>query len=130
MFIPKRISELDALTGVASADLIPIVDVSETPAGITKKSTVTDLTTAVVAAGNITTQGNTFNGASQLVQLNGSTQLPAVSGALLTNLNASNIASGTIGDARLSSNVTVQGNTFNGASQLVQLNGSRSEEHV
>lgn len=45
---------------------------------------------------NVTLQGNTFNGAGQLVQLNGSTQLPAVSGALLTNLNASNISSGTL----------------------------------
>src|SRR4029078_2649371 len=43
---------------------------------------------------NITKQGNTFNGASQLVQLNGSSQLPAVSGALLTNLDASDIAQG------------------------------------
>lgn len=54
---------------------------------------------------SVTLQGNTFNGAGQLVQLNGSTQLPAVSGALLTNLNASNLASGTVPDARLSSNV-------------------------
>ena len=36
--------------------------------------------------GQLTLQGNTFNGASELVQLNGSSQLPAVSGALLTNL--------------------------------------------
>ena len=34
---------------------------------------------------------------------------------------ASNITSGVLPDARLSSNVTLQGNTFNGASQLVQL---------
>ena len=123
-FLPKRISELDVLTSVAVGDLVPIVDISDTAAGVTKQASVTDLTTAVVAAGNITTQGNTFNGASQLLQLNGSTQIPAVSGALLTNLNASNIASGTIADARLSTQVTVQGNTFNGASQLVQLNAS------
>jgi hypothetical protein len=38
--------------------------------------------------------------------------------------NASNIASGTLADARLSSAVTKQGNTFNGASQLVQLDAS------
>lgn len=49
----------------------------------------------------VTLQGNTFNGASQLVQLNASTQLPAVSGALLTNLNATNITSGTLANARL-----------------------------
>lgn len=43
---------------------------------------------------SLTAQGNTFNGASQLVQLNGSTQLPAVSGANLTNLTGSNVGSG------------------------------------
>jgi hypothetical protein len=123
-FEEKRISELDSLSSVASGDLLPIVDISDTSAGTTKQVTVTNLTTAIVAAGNITTQGNTFNGVSQLVQLNASTQLPAVSGLLLTNLNASNIASGTLADARLSAQVTVQGNTFNGVSQLVQLNAS------
>jgi len=123
-FQEKRISELDSLSSVASGDLLPIVDISDTSAGTTKQVTVTNLTTAVVAAGNITTQGNTFNGVSQLVQLNASTQLPAVSGLLVTTLNASNIASGTLADARLSSQVTVQGNTFNGASQLVQMNSS------
>lgn len=38
--------------------------------------------------------------------------------------NASNISSGTLPDAQLSTNVTKQGNSFNGASQLVQLDGS------
>ncbi|NCT92952.1 MAG: tail fiber domain-containing protein [Chitinophagaceae bacterium] len=38
--------------------------------------------------------------------------------------NASNITSGTLADARLSANVTLQGNTFNGANQLVKLDGS------
>ena len=38
--------------------------------------------------------------------------------------NASNITSGTLADARLTSAVTKQGNTFNGASQLVQLDAS------
>jgi hypothetical protein len=67
-----------------------------------------------------TLQGNTFNNANQLVQLNGSGALPAVNGSLLTNLNASALTSGTLADARLSANVTVQGNIFNGAAQLVQ----------
>jgi hypothetical protein len=49
-----------------------------------------------------TTQGNSFNGASQLVQLDGSGNLPAISGSNLTGT------------------VTQQGNTFNGASQLLQ----------
>ena len=60
---------------------------------------------------NVTTQGNTFNGASQLVQLNGSTQLPAVSGANLTNLNAGNLSTGTVNTARLGSG-TADNTTF------------------
>ena len=50
---------------------------------------------------NVTVQGNTFNGNNQLVQTNGSGELPSVSGVNLTNLNASNLASGTVGTARL-----------------------------
>jgi hypothetical protein len=42
-----------------------------------------------------------FNGASQLVQLDSNTKLPAVDGSALTNLNATNIITGTIGGARL-----------------------------
>jgi len=38
--------------------------------------------------------------------------------------NASNISSGTLADARLTSAVTKQGNTFNGVSQLVHLDAS------
>ncbi len=38
--------------------------------------------------------------------------------------NASNISSGTLGDARLSTNVTTQGNTFNAANKLVQLDAT------
>jgi hypothetical protein len=41
-------------------------------------------------------------------------------GLALVNLAAGNIGSGTLADARLSANVTLQGNTFNGASQLLQ----------
>jgi uncharacterized protein YcfL len=38
--------------------------------------------------------------------------------------NANNISSGTLNDARLSSNVTLQGNTFNAANKLVQLDAN------
>lgn len=38
--------------------------------------------------------------------------------------NANNISSGTLNDARLSANVTLQGNTFNAASKLVQLDAN------
>ena len=41
---------------------------------------------------NVTTQGNTFNGASQLVQLDSSGKLPAIDGSQLTNLPGGNIA--------------------------------------
>ncbi|MDO8335635.1 MAG: hypothetical protein Q7T74_02520, partial [Candidatus Saccharibacteria bacterium] len=95
-------------------------------------------------SGNVTLLGNTFNGSNQLVRLDGSGNLPALNGAALTslsagnltgtlaaldgsaltNLNGSNIASGTVADARLSANVTVLGNTFNGANQLVRLDVS------
>jgi hypothetical protein len=50
---------------------------------------------------NVTLLGNTFNGSSQLVQMNSSAQLPAVSGINLTNLNASNITSGVVNVNRL-----------------------------
>ena len=53
-----------------------------------------------LSAGTITSSGtinvNAGTGANQIVQLNGSSQIPAVSGALLTNLNASNVSSGTL----------------------------------
>lgn len=44
--------------------------------------------------------------------------------ANIDTTNASNIASGTLSDARLSSAVTTQGNTFNTANKLVQLDAS------
>lgn len=43
---------------------------------------------ALDLASTITTQGNTFNGASQLVQLDASGKLPAIDGSQLTNLPA------------------------------------------
>jgi len=82
------------------------------------------LVAAIITATDLTTQGNTFNAADELVQLNSSGHLPALNGINLTSLNASNVGSGTLADARLSANVTLQGNTFNGANQLVRLNAS------
>lgn len=61
---------------------------------------------------NVTLKGNTFNTANNLVSLNGSTQLPAVSGVNLTNLNASNLASGTVPLARLGASGTPSASTF------------------
>jgi hypothetical protein len=55
-------------------------------------------------------------------------QILATDGAGATswaNVNdASTLTTGTLPDARLSTNVTTQGNTFNGANQLVQANAS------
>lgn len=62
---------------------------------------VGDLPTAV------TLLGNSFNGNNELVQLDGVGKLPAISGAALTSLNASNVSSGTLADARLSGNVVL-----------------------
>lgn len=44
----------------------------------------------IAISDNITTQGNTFNGASQLVQLDSTGKLPALDGSQLTNLPSSN----------------------------------------
>jgi hypothetical protein len=79
---------------------------------------------AQVDGSSVTKQGNTFNGASQLVQMNSSTQLPAVSGVNLTNLNASNLASGTASSSRLPADTVyndvnttfTSSNTFTGIS--------------
>jgi hypothetical protein len=83
------------------------------------------VSSGVVALGtSVTKLGNDVNVASGLVQLTAGGLLPALNGSLLTNLNADNIASGTVADARLSTNVTLQGNSFNNANQLVKLNAS------
>ncbi|MFP5520601.1 MAG: hypothetical protein ACLGGX_11905, partial [Bdellovibrionia bacterium] len=66
--------------------------------------------TSIIAGAGITTSGTTNvtvavdvgTGANQILQLNGSGALPAVSGVNLTNLNASNLSSGTVPMARLS----------------------------
>ena len=97
---------------------------------------------------NVTLQGNAFNGINQLVRLNGSGALPALNGSLVTNVdaitlqgrdtsyfaNASNLSTGTLGDARLSANVALLNannvftgatNTFNGvAAVTITQNGN------
>jgi hypothetical protein len=44
--------------------------------------------------------------------------------------DASDLTSGTLDDARLSANVTLAGNTFNGASQLVQLDAGGAMPNI
>jgi hypothetical protein len=52
------------------------------------------------------------------------TQVGLSNVANVDTTNASNIASGTLDDSRLTSAVTLQGNTFNGVNQLVKLDAS------
>ena len=53
-----------------------------------------------------------------------STKLATTEYVKTTELSANNITTGTVADARLSSNVTLTGNTFNSASKLVQLDAN------
>ncbi len=71
---------------------------------------------------NVTLQGNTFNGISELVQTNGLGYLPALNGGNLTSLNASNVTSGTLSDARLTNNVALldANQTFTGTNAFTQ----------
>jgi len=81
---------------------------------------------------NVTLAGNTFNSANQLVQLTAGGILPVLNGSNLTALNAGNISSGTLNDARLSANVALLNgtqsftgaNTFSNASNSFTGNGS------
>ena len=95
-------------------------------------SAITDINASAINSGtladarlssNVTTAGNTFNTANNLVQLNASGQLPALDGSLLTNLNASSIATGTLADARLSANIARLGNAANFTGASLQYNG-------
>lgn len=88
-----------------------------TPAGASgavglRPIVVADLPTAV------TQQGNIFNGVGNLVQLDGAGNLPALSGASLTSLNASNISSGTIAAARLPGTVLLSTSYTNALRQI------------
>ncbi len=103
---------LSQLNGAIDPGVVSLnsLDGALTVQGTANQITITDNgsdTITLSLHSGVTLQGNTFNGASQLVQLNASSQLPAVSGALLTNLNGSNISSGTIADARLTANVAL-----------------------
>ncbi len=59
--------------------------------------------------GSVTLGVDVGTTANKILQLNSSAQIPAVSGINLTNLDASNLSSGTLDDARLSSNVSLFG---------------------
>jgi hypothetical protein len=113
----KKISELVASTTLVNADLVPVVTgVSTSPA--TKKITVSDLKTQLFASptltgttttgpinatGTVAATAVSGNGAglTNLPAANLTGTLPAISGASLTGLNASALASGSVPAARL-----------------------------
>lgn len=79
-------------------------------------TSVTSANTDIDVANSTSTPVLTLNsgtGANQILKLNASSQIPAVSGALLTNLNAGNITSGTLPIARGGTGATTQGGAIN-----------------
>jgi hypothetical protein len=129
-FESKRVTQLDELTSLSPSDYYVIVDASDLTQGAdgtTKKishatllgvfggggasptTDAGDLVTGTLSDArlsvNVTRKGNTFNGTNQLVQLDGTGKYPSNDGSQITNLNASNIASGEINDNRIPSTV-------------------------
>lgn len=66
-------------------------------------------------SGDVTLAADVGTTADKIVQLDATGALPAVSGASLTSLNAGSLASGTVPDARLSSNVSLLGSAIESA---------------
>ncbi|MBI3996561.1 MAG: hypothetical protein HY352_02770 [Candidatus Omnitrophica bacterium] len=101
-------TQLLALTGTGA------ISAASAGAGLTA-GTSGDVTTLNVGAGTGIVVGadavsvNVGTAAGRIVQLDGNAALPAVSGANLTSLNAANLSTGTVPDARLSSNVSLLG---------------------
>lgn len=87
----KKISQLTEVITPLDSDVLPIVTDNET-----KKVQVVNLPISKTQVGLENVQN-------------------------IDTTNADNITSGELDDARLSANITKQGNTFNGASELVQL---------
>ncbi len=95
------------LTNVAAATGTDATKVAKTGDTMTGTLTMSGATASIISASSITTSGNFFGDGSQL-----------------TNLNAATVLAGTLPDARLSANVTLKGNTFNGPSGLVMLDAT------
>ncbi|MEK7600331.1 MAG: carbohydrate binding domain-containing protein [Patescibacteria group bacterium] len=94
--------------------------------GVLSTSAIVDADLQAGTFANITGTGALTAGSigGSFGNINIGTNIFTGNGSGLTTLNGTNISSGTVADARLSANVTLQGNTFNGINQLVQLDGS------
>ena len=103
----KKISQLTEVTPIGT-DVIPVVNNGET-----KKSQIANLPISKSQVG----LGNVDNTSDANKPISSATQT-ALNGKQDTLTNNS------IQDSWLSSNVTLKGNTFNGANQLVQLDAS------
>ena len=72
-----------------------------------------DITTGTLPdarlSANVTTQGNTFNGNDQLVQLNSSGELPAIDGSNLTGIIATDIADGIVTTLKIGDGAVTSG---------------------
>lgn len=102
---------------------------SKADASTTYTKTQTDsLLTAKVDTSDatVTKQGNTFNGASQLVQMTSASKLPAVDGSLLTNL-VTRIGSCSTASATTEKAVTLSGFVlYTGATIQVSFNNANT----
>lgn len=67
-----------------------------------------------IDSSSVTKQGNSFNGASQLVQMTAATKLPAVDGSLLTGVVAANVAAANVTAGTLIAGVTVPSGNLSG----------------
>lgn len=74
---------VQSVNGETGAVVLDTDDISE---GVTNQYYTDAKVEAVLVAQDVTTQGNTFNGADQLVQLDVNAKLPALDGSNLTNL--------------------------------------------
>ncbi|MFA5161834.1 MAG: hypothetical protein WC421_06275, partial [Elusimicrobiales bacterium] len=82
----------------------------------------TESSPLLLNASSVTLQGNIFNVAGRLVQLDSNGALPAVNGSLLAGISTATVE-GIWPSARLSGDVTLRGNVFNGVDQLVKVDG-------
>lgn len=129
-FSPRQ--QLAAVTYAINADMLDGLDSKQllatagtvtgvtAGAGLTGGATTGTATLDVGAGTGIVVEADTVSvnvgtAAGKIIQLDATAALPAVSGANLTALNASNLTSGTVPDARFSANVSLLGSSIDSA---------------